>query len=77
MKPPEVFQVDLAAIVLKHEQKSNLTLEPFDKIYVGQTGQSKLSKSLPPWFRALYESAWDMRRTGEKAAPEAGTAAKP
>ena len=53
-KAPEVFQVDLAAIVLRHEQKSNLTLEPFDKVYIGQTGQSKLSKCMPPWFRALY-----------------------
>jgi protein involved in polysaccharide export with SLBB domain len=61
-KAPEVFQVDLAAIVLQHDQGSNLTLEPFDKVYIGQTRQCKLSKCLPPWLRALYEEFWDMRR---------------
>ena len=73
-KTPEVFQVDLAAIVLRHEQQTNLTLEPFDKIYIGQTGQSKLSKSLPPWLRALYESAWDMRRNPKTEKPAEATA---
>jgi protein involved in polysaccharide export with SLBB domain len=67
-KKPEVFDVDLAAIVLRHEQQSNLTVEPFDKIYIGQTRQSKLSKCLPPWLRALYEAVWDMRKQPEPAA---------
>jgi protein involved in polysaccharide export with SLBB domain len=61
-KRPEVFQVDLAAIVLRHDQKTNIALQPFDKIYIGQTRQSKVSKCLPPWMRALYESISDMRQ---------------
>jgi polysaccharide export outer membrane protein len=67
-KPPEVFQVDLAAIVLQHEQGSNITLQPFDKIYIGQNRQCKLSRCLPPWLRTLYEECWDMRRPGARRA---------
>jgi protein involved in polysaccharide export with SLBB domain len=65
-KKPEVFYVDLAAIVLRHDQQSNITVEPFDKVYIGQTRQSKLSKCLPPWLRAVYESVWDMRKRPER-----------
>ncbi len=66
-KAPEMFHVDLAAIVLHHDRRTNVALEPFDKIYIGQTRQSKLSECLPPWLRALYESFWDMRRPSESS----------
>ena len=82
-KTPETFRVDLADIILRHNQESNLTLEPFDKIYIGQTPQSKVSKCLPPWLRTLYESFWDMRQakksetsfSGEHSASAHGTLA--
>lgn len=62
-KPPEVFQVDLPAIVLKNDQSSNLRLQPFDQVYIGQSRQSVLCNCLPPWSRPLYEKLCGMKRS--------------
>ena len=51
--PPEVFHVDLAAILLRNDQRSNVLLEPFDQVYVGQTRRSCLAECLPPWLRRV------------------------
>jgi protein involved in polysaccharide export with SLBB domain len=61
-KPPEVFHVDLAAIVNRHDPQTNVTLEPFDQIYIGQSRRSKLCPCLPPWLRPLYEALSGMTR---------------
>ena len=53
---PEVFHVDLRAIVLKGDQSTNLRLQPFDQVHVGQTHQAKLEHCVPPWLRSLYQS---------------------
>jgi protein involved in polysaccharide export with SLBB domain len=55
---PEVFHVDLPAIVLKHDQRTNLRLCPFDQIHVGETRQARVQHSMPPWLRPLYQSLW-------------------
>jgi len=54
--PPEVFHVDLAAIVLKRDMHTNIRLEPFDRIHVGQNRRSKVTCHLPPWMRRMCES---------------------
>jgi len=59
---PEVFAVDLEAIVLKHDQRTNVRLEPFDQIYVGQSQSSRLKPCVPPWLRPFYDAACGMRR---------------
>jgi protein involved in polysaccharide export with SLBB domain len=61
-KPPEVFQIDLEGIVLKQDQQTNVPLEPFDQIYVGQSRRSCLTHCLPPWLRPLCEALCGMRR---------------
>lgn len=60
-KPPEVFQIDLAAIVLKQKPEGNIRVQPFDQIYIGQSKRSCLAKSLPPWLRPLFEQACGMK----------------
>jgi protein involved in polysaccharide export with SLBB domain len=50
---PEVFHVDLEAILLKKEQTSNVRLEPFDQVYVGESRRSCLGNCLPPCLRPL------------------------
>jgi protein involved in polysaccharide export with SLBB domain len=62
-KPPEVFHVDLPAIVVKQDQSSNLRLQPFDQVYIGQSRQSVLCNCLPPWSRPLYEKLCGMKRS--------------
>jgi protein involved in polysaccharide export with SLBB domain len=62
-KTPEVFRVDLEAIVVKKDQHTNVLLEPFDQVYVGENRRSRLSPCFPPWLRPTYEAACGMRRT--------------
>jgi protein involved in polysaccharide export with SLBB domain len=61
-KPPEVFHVDLAAIVLKQDPQTNVVLEPFDQVHVGQTRRSKLCPCFPPWLRPVYEALSGQKR---------------
>ena len=51
--PPEVFPVDLAAILLKKETRSNVRLEPFDRVYVSQSRRARLEARLPPWLKRV------------------------
>jgi protein involved in polysaccharide export with SLBB domain len=54
-KRPEVFHVDLEAIVVKHDERTNVRLLPFDQVHVAGTQQAGLEKFVPPWLRPLYE----------------------
>ena len=67
-KSPEVFHVDLRAVLSKHDPKTNVRLQPFDEIHVGETRQAALEKYIPPLFRPLYESMCGLsRKFGDKA----------
>jgi protein involved in polysaccharide export with SLBB domain len=54
-KRPEIFHVDLGNIVLHHDDKTNLRLQPFDQVHVGATKRGKLQKCVPPWLRPSYQ----------------------
>jgi protein involved in polysaccharide export with SLBB domain len=54
-KRPEVFHVDLEAIVVKHDERTNVRLQPFDQVHVAGTMQAGWEKCVPPWLRPLYE----------------------
>jgi protein involved in polysaccharide export with SLBB domain len=58
---PEVFHVDLDAIVLKQDHRTNLRLVAFDQIYVGETRQAKIENALPPWARWIVQAVWDTK----------------
>jgi protein involved in polysaccharide export with SLBB domain len=58
---PEVFRVDLSAILTKNDDKTNLRLMPFDQIYVGERRQCRVEKVLPPMLRPMYQMMWDTR----------------
>jgi hypothetical protein len=62
---PELFQVDLEAILVRGDQKTNVRLEPFDQIYIGQTKRSCLKALLPPWVQALHGRLAGVRRHGD------------
>lgn len=44
---PEVFSVDLEAILLHDDAKTNVRVEPFDQVYVGESRQAFLARHLP------------------------------
>lgn len=58
---PEVFRVDLDAIVMKKDQSTNLRLMPFDQIHVGETRQARFIKCFPPWLQPLFYAACGSR----------------
>jgi protein involved in polysaccharide export with SLBB domain len=65
---PEVFHIDLEAIVRKKDQHTNIRLEPFDQVYVGQSRRSGLCPCIPPWLRPAYETLCGLRRSPAGAA---------
>ena len=62
---PEIFRVDLNAIILKQDQRTNLRILPFDQIYVGESREAKFEDAIPPWLRWMAQAV-----SGEKS--EAG-----
>jgi protein involved in polysaccharide export with SLBB domain len=69
-KAPEVFPIDLEAIVLKNDQQTNIRVEPFDQIYIGESRRGVVEKCLPPWLRPLYQRLTGMSRPSGKPAPQ-------
>ena len=58
---PEVFHVDLNAIVMKQDYRTNLRIEPFDQICVGETRRAKIGKALPPALSRIYQAISDTK----------------
>src|SRR5262245_42328789 len=61
-KHPEVFEVDLFAILEKNEQQTNVRLQPFDQVYIGQSRRCYLEKCFPPWLRPFYKDLCGLSR---------------
>jgi protein involved in polysaccharide export with SLBB domain len=55
-RQPEVFHINLPAILMQKDQRTNLRLQPFDQVYIGETRQASLTKCVPPCFRPFYEA---------------------
>jgi protein involved in polysaccharide export with SLBB domain len=53
-KTPEVFHIDLAAIVLRNDPETNILLQPFDQVHIGQSSRSSYRDCLPPWLRSVF-----------------------
>ncbi|MFO0867286.1 MAG: polysaccharide biosynthesis/export family protein [Gemmataceae bacterium] len=54
----EIFHVDLEKIVMKRDHRTNIRVMPFDQIYVGETQQARVEKSIPSWLRPMYRTFW-------------------
>ena len=52
-------------IVLDRKHETNICVEPYDQIYVGETRQARIEKCIPPWLRPTYQKVWDMLPTGK------------
>jgi protein involved in polysaccharide export with SLBB domain len=61
-RPPEVFHVNLQAILLEHDQQTNILLEPFDQVHLGERRSSRLECCVPPWLRPFYCRACGVQR---------------
>lgn len=56
-KPPEVFAVNLPAVLSRRDLATNLRLQAGDRIHIGQTRGSRMADTLPPWLKW-----WTMER---------------
>jgi polysaccharide export outer membrane protein len=61
-RSPEVLRIDVRAIVSKRDQRTNYVVEPFDEIVVGESRQSILARSLPPWMLPFYQSLFGLQQ---------------
>src|SRR5262249_6019685 len=66
-RAPEIFAVDLQAILLKHDSRTNVVLQPFDEIHVGETPQSSLARTMPPLLLPFYESLFSLRPKNDES----------
>jgi len=60
---PEVFHVDLNAIVTNRDERSNVRLQPFDQVHVGESSQCRFEKCLPRWLRPFFRAFCGTRRS--------------
>jgi hypothetical protein len=74
-KPPELFTIDLSRIVLKRDQQTNVELEPFDQIHVGESSRWRLAECVPPWLRPVYLAVLGMKPAAGRA--EGATSSPP
>ena len=51
---PEVFQVDVPAVLIDENQTTNVPLKPSDEVYVGETSRSVFARVLPDWLGPAY-----------------------
>lgn len=58
---PEVFNVDLKAIVLRNDQTTNIRVMPGDQIYVGETWRHRIERVVPPVLRPIYRTLSNTR----------------
>jgi hypothetical protein len=51
---PQLFRVNVAAVLADGDARTNLPLQADDQVYVGETSQSSLSRLLPDWLGVVY-----------------------
>lgn len=51
---PQVFRVDVAAVLVDGDNRTNVALQSDDQVYVGETKQSSISRLLPDWLGTAY-----------------------
>lgn len=51
---PEVFRMNVEAVLLDGDPGTNIPLRPSDQVYVGETRGSSFSRVLPHWLGAAY-----------------------
>jgi protein involved in polysaccharide export with SLBB domain len=53
---PEVFTVDLEAVLLRGDRTTDVALRPYDQVYVGETRRYSVLKFLPEWLHVRENS---------------------
>ncbi len=51
---PQVFRVDVPAVLVDGDGRTNVLLQADDQVYVGETKRSSLSRLMPDWLGTAY-----------------------
>jgi protein involved in polysaccharide export with SLBB domain len=58
---PEIYRVDLRAILFLDDPKSNIIVQPRDQIFVGERPLCSFERCVAPWLRPIYEALSGLR----------------
>jgi protein involved in polysaccharide export with SLBB domain len=62
-KKPELYQVDLRAILFLEDSRTNIVVQPRDQIFVGERATFSFERGVAPWLRPIYEAIWGLLPT--------------
>jgi protein involved in polysaccharide export with SLBB domain len=68
---PELYRVDLRAILFYDDAKSNIVVQPGDEIFIGERASFSFERCIAPWLRPIYEALSGLRpdpKTAERKA---------
>jgi protein involved in polysaccharide export with SLBB domain len=68
-KSPEVFRINLRAILLQNDPRTDVVVQPLDRIYIGEKRTFSFEKCIPPWLRPIYETLVGIRDRGAMVDP--------
>jgi protein involved in polysaccharide export with SLBB domain len=51
---PEVFRVDVPAVLIDGNTTTNVLVKPSDEVYIGETSRSVFARVLPDWLGPIY-----------------------
>jgi len=51
---PEVFRVNVPAVLIDGDPATNVVLQPSDEVYIGETSRSVFARVLPDWLGPVY-----------------------
>lgn len=51
---PQLFRVDVPAVLVDGDNRTNVALQADDQVYIGETRQSTLSRVMPDWLGTVY-----------------------
>jgi protein involved in polysaccharide export with SLBB domain len=54
---PQVFRVDVPAVLVDGDNRTNVALQSDDQVYIGETKLSSLSRLMPDWLGTVYRRA--------------------
>jgi hypothetical protein len=60
---PETFHIDPRAITDNHDTRTNIRLQPFDEVHIGEGRRSRLEKSLPSCLRPIFDFLCGLHHT--------------
>jgi protein involved in polysaccharide export with SLBB domain len=70
---PELYRVDLRAILFLNDPKTNIIVQPGDQVFIGEKASFCFERCVAPWLRPIYEAISGLRPEPNAAQRKAQT----